>query len=234
MNNVASNKESSNTEIALPSLAMYTENTLSKKLWNRAELAARDRSIVTLAVIISRHHTAEQANYVNLALENGVTPAEIAEIITHLAFYSGWGNATAAARVAEQIFGERGIAISALPGNNIASLPIDQKAEDQRAQHVSSLFDTVSPGVVQFTTDTLFKDLWLRPDLSPRDRSLVTVSALVANGQVAQVTFHLNKAMDNGLTQTQAGEALTQLAFYAGWPNVFSALPVFKQVFESR
>lgn len=234
MNNVASNKESSNTEIALPSLAMYTENTLSKNLWNRAELAARDRSIVTLAVIISRHHTAEQAKHVNLALENGVTPAEIAEIITHLAFYSGWGNATAAARVAEQIFGDRGMAISALPGNNIAPLPIDQKAEDQRAQHVSSLFDTVSPGVVQFTTDTLFKDLWLRPDLSPRDRSLVTVSALVANGQVAQVTFHLNKAMDNGLTQTQAGEALTQLAFYAGWPNVFSALPVFKQVFESR
>jgi 4-carboxymuconolactone decarboxylase len=80
----------------------------------------------------------------------------------------------------------------------------------------------------------VFNDLWLRPDLAPRDRSLVTVSALVANGQVAQIPFHLNKAMDNGLTQQQAGEALTQLAFYAGWPNVFSALPIFKQVFASR
>jgi 4-carboxymuconolactone decarboxylase len=80
----------------------------------------------------------------------------------------------------------------------------------------------------------LFRDLWLRPDLAPRDRSLVTVSALVATGQVAQMPYHLNRAMDNGLTQAQAAEALTQLAFYVGWPNVFSALPVAKEVFEKR
>jgi 4-carboxymuconolactone decarboxylase len=88
--------------------------------------------------------------------------------------------------------------------------------------------------VVQYTTDALFRDLWLRPGLAPRDRSMVTVSALVASGQVAQVTYHLNRAMDNGLTQTQASEMLTQLAFYAGWPNVFSAMPVFKDVFAKR
>jgi 4-carboxymuconolactone decarboxylase len=78
----------------------------------------------------------------------------------------------------------------------------------------------------------LFRDLWLRPDLAPRDRSLVTVSALIANGQTAQLTPHLNRAMDNGLTQTEASEAITQLAFYVGWPNVFSAMPVAKDVFE--
>ena len=60
------------------------------------------------------------------------------------------------------------------------------------------------------------------------------MSALVANGQVAQVTYHLNRAMDNGLTREQASEMLTQLAFYAGWPNVFSAIPVFKGVLEKR
>ena len=69
---------------------------------------------------------------------------------------------------------------------------------------------------------------------APRDRSMVTVTALVASGQTAQITYHLNRAMDNGLTEKQAGEMLTQLAFYAGWPNVFSALPVFKEVFEKR
>lgn len=73
-----------------------------------------------------------------------------------------------------------------------------------------------------------------RPDRAPRDRSLVTVSALVASGQVAQMPYHLNRAMDNGLTRAQASEVLTQLAFYAGWPNVFSALPVAKDVFEKR
>jgi len=87
---------------------------------------------------------------------------------------------------------------------------------------------------VQYTTDVLFRDLWLRPDLAPRDRSLGTVSALIANGQVAQISYHLNRAMDNGLTQTQAAEMITQLAFYAGWPNAFFALPVVKDVFEKR
>jgi 4-carboxymuconolactone decarboxylase len=70
--------------------------------------------------------------------------------------------------------------------------------------------------------------------LAPRDRSLVTVSALIAAGQVAQVPFHLNKAMDNGLTRAQASEVLTHLAFYAGWPNVMSAVPIVKGVFEKR
>ncbi len=92
----------------------------------------------------------------------------------------------------------------------------------------------MAPGVVQYTSDLLFHELWLRPALAPRDRSLVTVSALIASGQVAQITYHLNKAMDNGLTKAQASEMLTQLAFYAGWPNVFSAIPVVKGVLEKR
>ena len=92
----------------------------------------------------------------------------------------------------------------------------------------------MAPGLVQYTTDLLFNDLWLRPDLAPRDRSLVTVSALIAAGQVAQVPFHLNKAMDNGLTLAQAAEVITHLAFYVGWPNAMSALPVAKEVFEKR
>jgi 4-carboxymuconolactone decarboxylase len=58
--------------------------------------------------------------------------------------------------------------------------------------------------------------------------------AIGASGQVAQITYHLNRAMDNGLTQSQASEVLTHVAFYAGWPNAFSALPVVKEVFEKR
>src|SRR5215469_1697676 len=93
---------------------------------------------------------------------------------------------------------------------------------------------TVAPAFAKHTEGPLLDGLWKRPGLSPRDRSIVTVSALVANGQTAQVTYHLNRAMDNGLTKEQASEMLTQLAFYAGWPNAFSAIPVFKSVFENR
>ena len=111
---------------------------------------------------------------------------------------------------------------------------MDEATEAKRAQLVSQSFGSTAPGLVQYTTDVLFRDLWLRPDLAPRDRSLVTVSALIASGYVAQLPYHLNKAMDGGLTQTQAGEVITHLAFYVGWPNAFSALPVAKEVFEKR
>jgi 4-carboxymuconolactone decarboxylase len=62
----------------------------------------------------------------------------------------------------------------------------------------------------------------------------VTVSALIASGQVAQITYHLNRAMDNGLTRAEVSEVVAHIAFYAGWPNAFSALPVVKEVFEKR
>ena len=217
-----------------PALERYTQDTLLDGVWKRPGLSARDRSIVTLAALIARNQTIELPFYLGLALDSGVQPREISEIITHLAFYSGWGNAMAAAAVAKDVFAARGIGSDQLPLASPPPLPLDQTAEAQRATRVGEQFGTVAPGVVQYTTDVLFRDLWLRPDLAPRDRSLVTVSALVAAGQVAQMPYHLNRAMDNGLTQPQAAEVLTQLAFYAGWPNVFSALPVAKDVFEKR
>lgn len=203
-------------------------------VWKRLGLSPRDRGIVTLAAPVARSQTIELPYYVNLALDNGVRPGEISELITQLAFYSGWENAVAGAAAAKPVFAARNIGADQLPPVSPPLLPLDEAAEAKRATRVEQEFGTVSPGVVQNTTDLLFRDLWLRPGLAPRDRSLVTVSALVAAGQVAQIPYHLNRAVDNGLTQEEAGEVLTQLAFYAGWPPVFSALPVFKQVFEHR
>src|SRR5205807_4191613 len=131
-------------------------------------------------------------------------------------------------------FANRSIGTDQLPPASPAPLPLDKDAEAKRAAAVEQQFGNVAPGIVQYTTDVLFRDLWLRPDLVPRDRSLVTISALIANGQVAQLSVHLNKAMDNGLTQAEAGEVITQLAFYTGWPNAFSAVTVAKDVFEKR
>jgi 4-carboxymuconolactone decarboxylase len=217
-----------------PALDRYRQATLFGDLWKRPELSARDRSIVTLAALIARNQTIELPSYLNLALDQGVAPGEISEIITHLAFYSGWANAVAAVVATAPIFAERGIAGDHLPAASPQLLPLDQVAEEQRAARVERDVGPVSPGIVQYTGEVLFRDLWLRPDLAPRDRSLVTVSALIAAGQVAQITFHLNRAMDNGLTKAQASEVLTHLAFYAGWPNVMSAVPVVRSIFESR
>jgi 4-carboxymuconolactone decarboxylase len=189
---------------------------------------------VTVAALIARNQTIELTEHIARALANGVTAREVSETVTHLAFYSGWGNAIAAAAVATEVFAVRGITSDALPAASPELLPLDEVTEADRATRVSAQMGAIMPGLVQFTTDVLFRDLWLRPDLAPRDRSLVTVSALIAAGHVAQITFHLNRAMDNGLTQTQAAEVITHLAFYAGWPNAMSAVPVAKDVFEKR
>jgi 4-carboxymuconolactone decarboxylase len=217
-----------------PALERSLRVTLQDDLWKRPGLTPRDRSLVTLAALVARNQTVELPRQLNLALDNGVKPGEISELITHLAFYSGWANAMSAVVAAKEVFDGRGIKPEELPPASGPLLPLNEAAETQRATQVEKNFGSVAPGVVQYTTDVLFRDLWLRPALAPRDRSLVTVSALIATGQVAQTTYHLNRAMDNGLTEPQAAEVLTHLAFYAGWPNVFSALPVAKDVFEKR
>jgi 4-carboxymuconolactone decarboxylase len=140
----------------------------------------------------------------------------------------------AAAAATKDVFAQRNVAADQLPAASVSLLPLNEVAEADRAARVGGQFGSVAPGLVQYTTDVLFRDLWLRPDLAPRDRSLITVSVLIASGQVAQMPYHLNRAMDNGLTQPQAVEVLTHLAFYVGWPNVFSALPAAKDVFEKR
>ncbi len=227
-------KEHDDVRAVAPALEKYKQDTLFGDLWKRPGLTVRDRSIVTLAALITRNQTAEMPHYLNLALDNGVKPTEISEIITHLAFYAGWGNAMAATAVAKDAFVARKITADQLPPESPNLLALNEAAEADRAKRVGDLFGAVFPGVVQYTTDVLFRDLWLRPGLAPRDRSLVTVSALVASGQVAQLTGHVNIGINNGLTQTEIAEALTHLAFYVGWPNVFSAMPIAKDAFEKR
>ena len=217
-----------------PALEYYTKGAVLDGLWKRPELSSRDRSFITMAALIARIQTSEMSFHFALALDNGVKASELSEIITHLAFYAGWANAMSAVAVAKEIFHQRGIGIDQLPPAKDKLLPLNEEAETQRATQVNNNFGLVSPGLVQNTTDLLFRELWLRPALAPRDRSLVTVSSLIASGQVAQISYHLNRAMDNGLMRAQASEVLAHLAFYAGWPNAFSALPVVKDVFEKR
>lgn len=100
--------------------------------------------------------------------------------------------------------------------------------------------DAVSPmrevasGLADYTEGVLFGDLWERPGLSPRDRSLITVATLVALYRVNELPFHLNRALDNGLTRDELAEVITHLAFYSGWPTAATAVSIAKRVFEER
>lgn len=216
-----------------PALALEAQNIIDK-LWKRPGLSVRDRSVVTVAALIARNQTAGLPAYVRLALDAGVKPSEISGIVTHLAFYAGWENAMAAIAATKPVFAERNIGADQLAPAQMSPLPNDEKAEAERAVSVNKALGSAAPALVQDTTDVLFHDLWLRPDLSPRDRSLVTISALIATGQLQQLPGHLARALNNGLTETEASETISHLAYYGGWPNAFSAAAIAKTVFEKR
>jgi 4-carboxymuconolactone decarboxylase len=112
---VQATKARDDARAVAPALEKYKQDTLFGDLWRRPGLTPRDRSIVTLAALITRNQTAEMSDYLNLALDNGVKPSEISEIITHLAFYAGWGNAIAAIVIAKGAFDARKITAEQLP-----------------------------------------------------------------------------------------------------------------------
>ena len=99
---------------------------------------------------------------------------------------------------------------------------------DSQPSAARQLLDGFADKLVDLTDDVLFGDVWERPELSPRDRSLVTITALVAGGHVEQLGFHLDLGRRNGLTQDEVVEAITHLAFYTGWPRAMSAITVAK------
>jgi 4-carboxymuconolactone decarboxylase len=107
-------------------------------------------------------------------------------------------------------------------------------SSDKQPSGAERMFGDLAPGLVHFTDDVLFGEVWKRTDLSPRDRSLITVAALTSGGNAEQLTFHLQYAQDNGVTEEELIEAITHLAFYAGWPKAFSAMAVAKQVFRGN
>jgi 4-carboxymuconolactone decarboxylase len=217
-----------------PPLAAYTDDVLFGDVWKRTELSPRDRSLVTVAALIAGGHTQQMTGHFNRALDNGVKPAEIAAVITHLAFYSGWPRAVSAVGIAKEVFAKRGIATDQLALAPSAPLPVDQVSDAPRAAAVEAQMGGTAPALARYTNSVLFGDLWRRPDLTPRDRSLVTITALIAAGQVDQLPFHIDRGMANGLSRTEVSETITHLAFYAGWPRAVSAVPVAKKVFEAR
>ncbi|MFY0576759.1 carboxymuconolactone decarboxylase family protein [Cystobacter fuscus] len=91
-----------------------------------------------------------------------------------------------------------------------------------------------APKLVELTDDVLFGDVWERPQLSKRDRSLITCAALVATGKTEQMNFHFPRALENGVTREELVELITHLAFYVGWPNAMSAIARAKELLGNK
>jgi 4-carboxymuconolactone decarboxylase len=102
------------------------------------------------------------------------------------------------------------------------------------ATQAQRMFGDIAPKFAELTDKVLFGDVWERPGLSKRDRSLVTVSALVAMNRPDQLRSHLQRARDNGLSESELVEAITHLAFYSGWPNAVTAIAIAREVFQKK
>lgn len=111
----------------------------------------------------------------------------------------------------------------------VAQEPVVKPAKNTQAQQVMG---DVDPKLAQLTDDVLYGDIWERPQLSKRDRSLITVSALIAMNRPDQLRSHLRLARKNGVTETELVETITQLAFYTGWPNAVTAIGIARDVFK--
>jgi 4-carboxymuconolactone decarboxylase len=108
-------------------------------------------------------------------------------------------------------------------------MPTDKNATGARKN-----IGDIAPKLAAITDDVLFGDIWERRELSKRDRSLVTCAALVATGKTEQMTFHVPRALENGVTQAELVEMITHLAFYVGWPNAMSSISRVKELFAKK
>ena len=92
----------------------------------------------------------------------------------------------------------------------------------------------IAPKLAQLTDEVLFGDVWERPQLSKRDRSLITCAALIATGKTEQMSFHFPRAIENGVTQDELIEMITHLAFYVGWPSAMSAITSARELLGAK
>jgi 4-carboxymuconolactone decarboxylase len=115
-----------------------------------------------------------------------------------------------------------------------AMLSVPLAAQDKPASIAPADMHWVAPALADYTDDVLYGDVWKRPELNLRDRSLVTISALIAEGNTAQLKGHFNRALDNGVEPSEIGGVVTHLAFYSGWPKAVSSLAIAREVLESR
>lgn len=107
-------------------------------------------------------------------------------------------------------------------------------SQEKPVSAVRESLGELAPKLVELTEQVLFADVWERPELSKRDRSLVTCAALVATGKTEQMSFHFPNAIRNGVTQAELVEMITHLAFYVGWPSAMSAINQAKASFEKK
>ena len=209
-------------------------------IWSRPQLDRRDRSFVTVTALTCLGAERELRTHIAGALNHGATTDEIEELILHVSAYAGYPRAFDGMRVALPIFAERDGTESPRKRHDAAELDDDARhvAGLEALGNLTGLAPEAVPAAVaplgdvgRFAVDYLFGQIWSRPQLPPRDRSLITVTALVTLGKVAELEIHVPGALRNGLSREQIEEVILQLTLYAGYPAAVEAIRTARRIF---
>jgi 4-carboxymuconolactone decarboxylase len=210
-----------------PYLGELRNSLVYGEIWERPQLSKRDRSLITVAVLQALVRD-ELELHIPRGLDNGLTPEEISEIILHVTFYAGWPTGVQASLTAASVFEERGLSLGPL-----AQAPTVTNQPDAPAA-ASGAYAAV-PRLGELRNSLLYGDIWERPQLSKRDRSLVTVAVTQALYATSELRTHIGRALDeNGVTPQEISEVILHLTFYAGWPKAVNAGRLAAEAFEAR
>ncbi|MCE2541949.1 MAG: carboxymuconolactone decarboxylase family protein [Acidobacteria bacterium] len=210
-----------------PYLRELRDSLVYGEIWERPYLSKRDRSLITIAVLQAL--TREEISiHIPRGLENGLTAEEISEIILHVTFYAGWPTGVQASLTAAAAFEERGLTLGDLPRSPTL---------EEAVTTPGGLSDAYAgvPRLGALRNSLLYGDIWERPLLSKRDRSLITVAVNQAMYVTNELRLHIDRALDqNGVTPQELSEVVLHVTFYAGWPAAVNAGRLLTAAFEAR
>ena len=210
-----------------PYLGELRNTVVYGEIWERPQLSKRDRSLITVAVLQAMVRD-ELEIHIPRGLDNGLTPEEISEIILHVTFYAGWPTGVQASLIAAEVFAERGITLGELP--RAAAPPMATNLDNELSRAYAAV-----PRLGELRNSVLYGDVWERPLLSKRDRSLITVAVNQALYATNELRTHIGRALDdNGVTPQEISEVILHVTFYAGWPAAVNAGRLATDAFEAR
>ena len=211
---------------AAPYLGQVRNTYVYGDIWERPNLTKRDRSLITVAVNQALYATNELRLHMGRALDNGVTQTELSEVIAHVLWYSGFPTGVNAARVAAEVFAAR----------NLPAIPPDasprQPPEEPELEFPGAYPQT--PYLRDLLNQVVYAETWERTELSPRDRSMITVAVSTALYASSEVRYHVGRALDNSVTQDEISEIITHVTFYSGFPTGVNASRIAADVFGAR
>ena len=219
-------------------LGSFAVDYVMGDLWSRPQLARRDRSLVVIAVLASMGSVDELAAHVEIGLVNGLSREEIDEVVLQVAAYAGYPMAMAATRVVDRIL-NRLDDLERQPERK----PAASKGDDERWADATDVLRTLTGGrtatdpeqaraaivgqlgdVGALAFDWAFGEVWSRPQLSRRDRSLVVVAILTYLGKERELAFHIPGALNHGLTRDEVREVMVQMCVYGGFPRAVEGM----------